>query len=264
MKKLSLILISVLILSGLTALGQKTTDYPNPIGNLKFNTSQLSFQNINNTDTKTDTIKVMNDWNKPMTLLFSKLPEYIKCKAVPDKLNPKQKGYILVTYDASKRNDFGYIYDRMPIETNDSAQAEKFVNISVNIVEDFSKMTPEQLANAPKIKFDKTTYEFGTIKEGDKIETDFKFTNEGKSDLIIRKTKGSCGCTVGNPEKSTLKPGESTNLHVTFNSAGKSGPQTKTVTVTTNDPANSSAMITITGKVDKKDEPVKQVETPNK
>jgi len=257
MKKLSVILVSVLILSGLTTLAQqqKQNEYPNPIGNLKFNTSQVNLQNVNNTDKKTDTLKMMNDWNKKMTLSFTKLPEYIQCTAVPATLKPQQKGYILVTYDASKRNDFGYLYDRVSIQTDDSLQPEKFINVSVNIVEDFSKLTPEQLANAPKIKFDKTTYDFGTIKEGDKIETDFKFSNEGKTDLVIRKTKGSCGCTVGNPEKSTLKPGESTNMHVTFNSQGKSGQQNKTVTVTCNDPANSSAMLTITGKVDKKEEP---------
>jgi hypothetical protein len=52
-------------------------------------------------------------------------------------------------------------------------------------------MTPEQLKNAAKIKFENTTYDFDTITEGQKIEHDFKFTNEGNSDLFIRKVKGS-------------------------------------------------------------------------
>ena len=174
MKKLSVILVTVLILSGLTTLAQqqKQNEYPNPIGNLKFNTSQLSLQNLNNTDSKTDTLKMMNDWDKAMTLSFTKLPEYIKCKAVPETLKAKQKGYILVTYDAAKRNDFGYVYDRVSIQTNDSAQPEKFINVSVNIVEDFSKLTPEQKANAPKIKFDKRLREidFG-IFNGKSVES---------------------------------------------------------------------------------------------
>lgn len=247
---------------GFTVLAQVKTEidaYPHPIGHLRFNTSQLSFKYINSTETKTDTLKMFNEWNKPMNLSFTKLPEYITCKAVPENLKPNQKGYILITYNATKRNDFGSIYDRIIIETNDSIQAEKTVSISANIVEDFSKMTPEQLKKSAKIKSEKTTYDFGTITQGDKVDCDFVFSNIGKSELIIRKTKGSCGCTVGTPENSNLKPGESSKLHVTFNSAGKSGQQSKTITITCNDPTNSSAIITITGKVELKTEP-----TPNK
>ncbi len=166
-------------------------DYPNPIGNLRFNTSQVAFNNINNTDTKTDTLKVYNDWTKPMSITFTALPEYIKCKAVPENLNPKKKGYILVTYDAGKRKDFGFLNDRFAITTNDSAQAEKNLNVTANIVEDFSKMTPEQLLNAAKIKFESETFNFDTITEGKPVETDFKFSNVGNDDLFIRKVKGS-------------------------------------------------------------------------
>ena len=43
-----------------------------------------------------------------------------------------------------------------------------------------------------KISFDKTEHDFGTIKEGDIVETVFLFTNTGKSELIISSAKGSC------------------------------------------------------------------------
>jgi|WetSurMetagenome_2_1015567.scaffolds.fasta_scaffold176812_2 hypothetical protein len=166
-------------------------DYPNQIGHLRFNSPQVTFQNINNTESKTDTLKLYNEWGQPMTLGFTKLPIYIKCKAIPEKLKPNSKGLLLVTYDAANRNDFGFIYDRFTFETNDSLQPEKQVSVSVNIIEDFSKMTPEQLANAAKIQFENTNYDFGTVNEGDKVEHDFVFTNTGKSDLYIRKVKGS-------------------------------------------------------------------------
>ena len=253
MKNLKLFLVAVMLMTGFSVLAQVKTPkdlYPNPMGNLRFISPQVNLQNVNNTDTKTDTLKMYNDWTKTMTMSFSKLPDYITVKAVPESLKPGQKGYVLVTYNAQKRNDYGYMYDRFTIQTNDSLQPEKTVTISVNIVEDFSKLTPEQLLNAPKIKFENPTYDFGTIKQGDKAEYDFVFTNVGKSELIIRKTKGSCGCTVGTPEKSNLMPGESSKMHVTFNSAGKSGEQSKTVTVTCNDPSNAAAMVTIKGKVE--------------
>jgi hypothetical protein len=198
-----------------------------------------------------------------MTMSISNLPIYITCKLVPDKqLNPKQKGMVIVTYDASKRNDFGYVNDQFTLLTNDSIQPEKTIKISANIVEDFSKLTPEQLQNAPKITFENSTYNFGTIREGDKVEHDYTFSNTGKSELIIRKTKVSCGCTAGTPEKTNLKPGESSKIHVIFNSAGKSGQQRKTITIICNDPSNSTAIINLEGTIDKKETPNPQEQSP--
>ena len=255
MKKIKVVLLATMSLFAFVVNAQQKTvneEYPSVNGNLRFNKYQANFQNIKNTETKTDTLKMINTFSKSLTLSFTKVPDYITCKVVPEILKPNQKGYILITYNATKRNDFGQVSEYVTLTTNDSLQAVKQIYVVADIMEDFSKFTPEQMANAPKISFEKSTFDFGTINQGDKIEHDFSFTNTGKSDLIIRKTKGSCGCTVGTPEKSTLKPGESTNLHVVFNSAGKSGQQNKTVTITNNDPANSSAVITLVGTVNVK------------
>jgi hypothetical protein len=46
-----------------------------------------------------------------------------------------------------------------------------------------------------------------------------------------------------------LKPGESTTIKVSFNSSGRSGPQTKYVYISTNDPANKEIKVKITGNV---------------
>ncbi len=47
-----------------------------------------------------------------------------------------------------------------------------------------------------KMKFKKMVHDFGRMKEGEKREYDFAFTNTGKEDLYIEDCKGSCGCTV--------------------------------------------------------------------
>ncbi len=86
----------------------------------------------------------------------------------------------------------------------------------------------------PKVKLDKEVHDFGTINEGDMVETEFLVTNDGEVDLIISDAKGSCGCTVPQPPKDPIKPGASAPIKVTFNSQGKPGAQQKTVTLTTN------------------------------
>lgn len=86
----------------------------------------------------------------------------------------------------------------------------------------------------PKVKLDKEIHDFGTIAEGAVVETEFIVTNSGEGDLLIVDAKGSCGCTVPQPPKDPIKPGESAPIKVSFDSKGKPGNQEKTVTLTTN------------------------------
>jgi hypothetical protein len=86
----------------------------------------------------------------------------------------------------------------------------------------------------PKVELDKEIHDFGTITEGDVVETEFIVKNTGETDLIISDAKGSCGCTVPEPPKEPIKPGASAPIKVSFDSKNKPGQQEKTVTLTTN------------------------------
>lgn len=88
--------------------------------------------------------------------------------------------------------------------------------------------------NAADIKFEVDEHNFGSIKQGEVVNYDFKFTNTGKEPLIIANASGSCGCTVPDWPKDPIKPGASGVIKVSFNSSGKSGMQDKTVTITSN------------------------------
>lgn len=90
--------------------------------------------------------------------------------------------------------------------------------------------------NAPKTtwKFAKTEHDFGSINQGDAVEYKFKFTNTGNEPLVIEDAKGSCGCTVPSYPKEPVAPGAEGEILVKFNSAGKEGQNSKTVTLTAN------------------------------
>jgi hypothetical protein len=89
-------------------------------------------------------------------------------------------------------------------------------------------------ANAPVMKFEFDSHDFGKATAGDKITYEFKFNNIGKSPLIISDAKASCGCTVPEWPKEPVMPGQGGKIKVTFDSAGKSGLQDKQITVTAN------------------------------
>jgi len=85
-----------------------------------------------------------------------------------------------------------------------------------------------------QIKFEQTNHDFGEIAEGTLAKHVFKFTNTGKVPLIIKDARGSCGCTVPDWPREPIGPGKEGEIKVQFNSQGRSGMQTKTVTLTTN------------------------------
>ena len=256
MKKLKIILLTILLMPGINALAQKTIndEYPTAMGHLQINTPQVNLNTINYSETRTDTLKIYNVWNQKMSLSILNLPEHITCKLIPELLLPNQSGIVVITYDASKSNNFGPVFESISISTNDSVQLQKPLYIIANIVEDFSKLTAEQLQNAAKIKFENTTFNFGTIKEGEKIITDFIFTNEGNDELFIRKVKAGCGCTAANADKSQLMKNEKSFIHVLIDTKKRAGQFHKMVTVYCNDPEQSIITLNINGKVEKAEE----------
>lgn len=89
--------------------------------------------------------------------------------------------------------------------------------------------------NGPIITFTESVFDFGEIEQGEIVEHVFVFENTGNAPLIISNAKGSCGCTIPKYEKEVaIAPGETSEMLVRFNSRGKSGVQSKTVTVYSN------------------------------
>ena len=87
----------------------------------------------------------------------------------------------------------------------------------------------------PKITFAETgIYDFGTLTEGDTVEHSFAFTNTGEFPLIINNITASCGCTTPEWPREPVAPGAKSSVRVRFNSRGKNGEQSKTITIFAN------------------------------
>ena len=100
----------------------------------------------------------------------------------------------------------------------------------------------KQTVPLPELSFDKLRHNFGKINQGESVSHQFVFTNTGQAELIINNAKGSCGCTVPKWPRKPIAPGESEEIKVTFNSAGKSGKQSKTITLVTNAIPNTTVL----------------------
>ncbi len=91
--------------------------------------------------------------------------------------------------------------------------------------------TAEADTGRPVITFTEYRHDFGKLTEGEVVSHTFHFTNTGTADLLITSVSASCGCTVPKYSKKPVKPGESGDIEVEFNTLGKSGHQQKSIAV---------------------------------
>lgn len=94
--------------------------------------------------------------------------------------------------------------------------------------------------------------DFGQITEGQKLEVAFRFKNSGDKPLIIQGVQPSCGCTVADYPKEPIAPGKEGVIKGIFDSAGKPGVNTKTMTVLANTQGTTAHHLSFTVNVQKK------------
>jgi len=223
--------------------------YPRQIGSLRVKTNHISFARMKENEVKTQELELVNDTEQPVNVGFRKVPEHLTVRVEPETIPAKGKGKLIVTFNAKGTNNFGFTSQRIYLSLDGSNDYRSSIGVSATIEEDFSHLTEEQLANAPVADFSEKSFDFGEMKQGDKKEHTFTLTNGGKSDLIIRNIRASCGCTAVSPSMKVIPPGEAAPIKVTFDSRGKRGRQTNSITIITNDPKVPTNILRITSNV---------------
>lgn len=253
--------VTVLVIKGEVVPHEKTVEelFTFQVGQIRFESNHLAFTNVKKTEKKMRVMQLINTSATPVKVEFDGLPPHLTLVSNPETLKPGQKGMVEGTYDANKNGGWGNVSDMVKIKLNGVAQENVYYYVSANLVEDFSSLTKDQLDNAPVFKVESTTVDLGKIKGATQNEVVFKFKNEGKSDLLIRFIRSTCGCTAVQQGQQGvgIKPGESSTIKAVFNSGSYSGKVTKAIYVYTNDPKNSELVLMLTADVEQPPAPVK-------
>jgi len=221
------------------------------IGDLRFRYQTMNMGKVTTEKPLTRSFDVYNDGEKDIIFQDEvQKPENITISFQPNVLAPKTPGKLIITYNGKMKNDYGFVSDPIRIYTNEEKESEKSLRVIATIEEYFPPMTQEQLAQAPRLEFERTEFDFGMVKKNTSVSTDFVFTNTGKSPLNIRALKPNCGCTVSTLEKYDFAPGESGTMHVEFNSTGRRGTEQKSIVIFSNDPSAPTQRLVIKAKVE--------------
>jgi Protein of unknown function (DUF1573) len=101
------------------------------------------------------------------------------------------------------------------------------------------------------IKFKTESHDFGKVEEGVQAAYTFEFTNTGTAPVVISNAQASCGCTTPDWTKEPVMPGKTGKVMASFNSQGRPGNFSKTVTVISNS-ETPQIVLSIKGEVNPK------------
>ncbi|MEW6049742.1 MAG: DUF1573 domain-containing protein [Candidatus Zixiibacteriota bacterium] len=88
------------------------------------------------------------------------------------------------------------------------------------------------------LRCDEQIYDFGHIGVDYQVYHDYKLHNPGSRPVRIDSMKVPCDCSTAQLSDSTVRPGDSVTVHVTFSTRDYYGPTSKSITLYTDGPGS--------------------------
>jgi len=111
------------------------------------------------------------------------------------------------------------------------------------------RSAPRTARQPPQIVFEETSVDFGRVPRGTVVEHRFAVRNAGGLRLTIDNLRSACGCVAAVAPAPMLRPGATGTLDVRYDTSRDAGPETRSVTVYSNDPRHPVTTLTLTGEV---------------
>ena len=218
------------------------------VGTIRLNEMHVAFSRLYTHEKPSLIVTAYNPGPDAVKISFINLPAHIKTEVTPATIKSGEKANIKVNYDPIRKNDWGFVSDRISMILNDDKTKDYKLTVTATIEEDFSRWTATQLQNAPAISLDRQIIEAGKIKKGEKKTYQVKLTNNGKSKLLIRKIESNSPQVTFDAPKE-INASTSANLTITYDSSGQNGEQNRSITVITNDPKNAQIILRLKAEV---------------
>ena len=229
---------------------QKVEDkYPFEVNGLRLMKKNIYFNTVmfpNNS--KEENIEIINNGNEDIKVSFDNVPKFVTIKCDNETLKPGERSNIRLTATTKDSEVWGSFKKTLTVKAN-GKPATFDVTLYGNVAEDFSQMSPTDLANAPVLGVGNTV-QLGEIKAGSTKTFKFPVTNKGKNNLIIRAANCDAkGFIITAPNK-PIKAEKEAAIMVKVNAANlQAGKFSQRLTLVTNDPKRSNFVINFIGEV---------------
>ena len=226
-------------------------DFTVPNGNWKFRNGSFNMGKVYlNEEATVRDFQFINSSAKPVTVTKIVAPDYIKADVSPKTIASGERGHVSLVYNGKKKDKYGFQSDNIEIQTDDTDSPNKSFTVYATLEENFSDLKPEDMTRGPRLALSASSLDFGRVGKNATVVREVNVTNSGRKDLSIRALQGNCTCVSASSAKTTLKPGESSVIKITFDSQDRKATQQKAVTIYSNDPQNPVQRLTFTAYVE--------------
>jgi hypothetical protein len=177
-------------------------------------------------------------------------PKHIRVEVVPSTVATGAKGVIRLSYNGKAKGQYGFQSDNVELRSNDPNEPTKSFTVLATIEDFFPQMNDADLAKAPQLRVSSYAMDFGRVRPNAEVVREIQISNSGKKQLDIKSIQGNCTCINASAGKTSLKPGESSTIKVSFDPQERRGSNQKAITIYSNDPRNPVQRITFTAYIE--------------
>lgn len=226
--------------------------YPVRYGSLGLKENISKGGNLEQNGQKSESVMVANLSDSPLKVTFADVSDHLKLSVSPNPIPARGTAELSYTVTADRSLWGKNYYWAVPVlngKTYTSNEGENQIGFWAFTKEDFSGVSAEEKRNGPRPTFTESTYSFGKVRKGQKVNAEFKFRNDGKSPFKVYKVDadGKIACS-GVPDAGA---GETVSFKVELDTSGLSKGETLTiVTLTTNSPLRPIVNLFIAGFIE--------------
>lgn len=201
----------------MTEVKDYTRTHPYKFGDVRVDTTEVSFPDVQRGTYPTLRIGVANEGDRPYEPVLMHLPSYVMQKAEPNVLQPYEHGEIVLTLESDLIDDYGLTQGTVYLSRfqGDVVGQDNEIPLSVVILPDFSSLSAEVKSRMPVIELSTQEVDLSEqLAKKPKAKQDIIVTNKGLSPLAIFKVQVFNSAVGVDLKKNVLEPGQSTKLRV--------------------------------------------------
>ena len=129
---------------------------------------------------------------------------------------------------------------------HNGAKASNLLEVETMIIDNFSSLTKDEKNKASMLLAENSSFNFGTVKRGNKVKATFNLRNTGHSPLVLHKIEHPANITIN--VKREIAPGEKFTLEAVTDTSSAKEEAIYTITLVTNSPNRPLVNLFVTGK----------------
>lgn len=221
--------------------------FPIAIGPLGVKNNIIRGGQIAQGNSKSGNFKIANISGKSTKVQFTEVSPGLELSIDPVTIPGNGIADVSYTIDTKESKNWGNTTYTASVVCN-GTKASTPVSIECMIIDNFTGMTKEEKNKAPMLLAENSSYNFGTVKRGEKVKASFNLRNTGHSQLLLHKIEKKDEIAINT--KKEIQAGEKFTLEAVLDTKSRNGEVVYTLTLVTNSPNRPLVNLFITGTIE--------------